>query len=160
MAEIGETSKWTALDQEEWNRPQPENLQGVDIVAFMSPYDVPKAVRSYYDEDNRNYVIEFKYIGGEETLKSAAKDEHVVLWVGRDSRRLHRIDLKAGSREPKWTLQIVPEAVPEADKAIDKLASKSQLPPRTDNYELAKKILERVLSATASDPFGGLPEPT
>jgi hypothetical protein len=154
---MGGVREWTALDQEEWNQPQPENLQGVDIVAFVSPYDVPEAVRSYYDKDNRIFVIEFKYIGGKEALKSATSDRHVTLWVGRDSKRLHRIDLKGRPQEPKWMLRIVPEV----DEAIDGLSSKRQVPPRTGNYELAKRILEKLLSTpSATNPFGQLPEPT
>lgn len=156
MPETGGVHKWTILDQEEWNQPQPESLQGVNIVAYVSPYDVPEAVRGYYDKDNQKFIIEFKYIGGREALKSATQDKHVTLWVGRDSRRLHRIDFKGEPQEPKWTLQIVPEV----DEAIDELASEHQLPPRTGNYELAKRILEKLFSAGASNPFGQSLKPT
>ena len=155
MPVSGGAWEWKDLNQEDWNQPQSEDFRGERLVAFVSPYDVPEAVRGYYDEGKKTFAIELKYIGGDETLRSAAKDETVTLWIGRDSKRLYRIDLKGGSQEPKWMVQVLPEV----DEAIDELANEPQLPPRTDNYELARRIFRKV-STNPSTPFGQLPEPT
>ena len=133
MAEVAE---WKTLDSKELNPPSLEDVKGVVIKSYVSPYDVPEAIRVHKRPDDCHFRIEFRYIGGDEPLKEWLEDEHVKLWLGRDSRRLCRVEFDL--QEDK------PEAV---NRVIDKLAGEVQRPPRQGNYQLTKKVLKSLFDS-------------
>ena len=85
-------SEWVRLDAEKLNTPQLEAIRGVNITVRMSPYDVPEAVRGYYDEELERFVIEFRYIG-DEPFRQKQKGEHITLRIGRHSGRLYGVEV-------------------------------------------------------------------
>jgi len=135
-SELAEVAKWKALDSRKLNQPSSEEVSGVEIRAYASPYDVPEAIRFYEYPDKCHFLIEFKYIGGEEAVTPSIEDEYIKLWLGRDSRRLCRVELDLKQYEPDVVYRV-----------IDRLASESQSPPRQGNYQIAKEVLESYLES-------------
>ena len=69
----------------------PEMVNGVEFRVVVSPYDRPEAVRGYWDDHRRRFVIEFRYMGGTEATRQRPAGDHVTFDVGRHSDRLYRI---------------------------------------------------------------------
>lgn len=89
-------SEWVRLNAEKLNMPKRQAVRGADITVRMSPYDVPEAVRGYYDEELKRFVIEFRYIG-DEPFRQKQKGEHITLRMGRHSGRLYGIEVDVGA---------------------------------------------------------------
>ncbi len=82
------TSKWIEIN---WNNSQTqrnETIHGVNVKMFVSPYDIPKAVRGFIDENY--FVIEFKYLNDEATTEKE-HNASVVYKFGKFSHRLYAI---------------------------------------------------------------------
>ena len=124
-------SEWVRLDAEKLNTPQLQAIRGVNITVRMSPYDVPEAVRGYYDKVQRRFVIEFRYID-DEPLQKKQKGEHITLRIGRHSGRLYGIEVDIDAMKS--------QAV-DLNQAIDSLASLPRKRSRHENYEIAKKAI-------------------
>lgn len=127
MAEVAE---WRALDSKELNEPSLEDIAGIQVRSYASPYDVPEAMRVYTYPDGCYLLVEFKYMGGEEAVRPEIEDEYFKLWLGRDSHRLCRVELDLTQHGPDVVY-----------RTIDELSSKPQSPPRQGNYQIAKKAL-------------------
>ena len=130
-------TEWLQLDGKQLNPLQKREIRGVKIDVYLSPYDVPEAVRGFYDESVARFVIEFKYLGEESTRLKRHK--HLELRVGKNSGRLYRIDVDVESLKAEAvSLNMhIPELVSEA---IDSLAPAA--PDRgRDNYDLAKQVI-------------------
>lgn len=133
---MAETFKWRALDSKKLNQPVSENIAGVMRKSYVSPYDVPEAIGVHKDSDSCHVIVEFKYIGEEETLKSWSGEDAIELWLGDKSKRLCKIEFDLREDEPE-----------EVNRAIDKLSQELQRPPRQGNYELAKKALLSIFNS-------------
>lgn len=137
--------RWIKLDAEALNKPHHENIRGVDVEVFLSPYDVPEAVRGLYDDTIERFVIEFRYLAEEEPLAADAHDAHVALKIGRNSRRLYRIEMDVNRLKADCVaLRLhVPQLVEEVDEALEKLARTSERVSRRGNYQLAKDVIAK-----------------
>ena len=124
-------NEWVRLDAEKLNTPQSQAIRGVNITVRMSPYDVPEAVRGYYDEAQRRFVIEFRYID-DEPLQKKQEGAHITLRIGRHSGRLYGIEVDVDAMKS--------QAV-DLNQAIDSLASLPRKRSRHENYEVAKKAI-------------------
>ncbi len=92
---------WIAVDPNTLDQPHPEEIQGILVEVFFSPYDVPEGVRGRYDESLRRFVIDFSYLGGPEPTRPVdSVVPNVVLEIGATTRRLQRIRLNTDAREP------------------------------------------------------------
>lgn len=140
MAEVAE---WRALDSKEFNEPLAENVAGVQIKSYASPYDVPEAMRIRLYPDSCHLLVEFRYMGGKEPVEPEVEDDDLKLWLGRDSHRLLMIELNLKHYEP--------DAI---KRVIDELSSKPQTPPRQSNYQVAKKVLLTFLPSFDSSKCG------
>lgn len=143
MAEVAE---WRALDSRaldsrEWNQPSSEDIEGISITAYVSPYDVPEEIHVYVTPNDEHYKLEFRYIGGEEATKSETGYGQVKLRLGRHSRRLYGIEFDARQAETGGV-----------SEAIDELSGESRTPPRTGNYKLVKEVVSS-LFATPDGPL-------
>jgi hypothetical protein len=116
-----------------------ESINGVPISVSPSPYDVPEAVRSVYDESKRRFSIEFQYIG-EEPLKSSDVDRGVRCLLGKNSGRLYGIDvyLDKAALEDNSAASILKVIVP----SIDALASGGGREVRKRNYGFASQAVD------------------
>jgi len=132
-------SDWIPIDFEQIEPPSRAQAGGVEINLFWSPYDVPEAVRGYYDRSLDRFVIEFKYIVDEQTTREH-ESEPVSLRVGKHSARLYAIEVDVNRlKAPSVMLNtFVPETV---DELIRKQSKAS--PKRRDNMDVARKILSQ-----------------
>ena len=72
------TDKWIEVDPEKVNPPRTESLDGVEVTVLMSPYDIPRALKGEYNEREQRFLIEFRYLGEEDTYEDTPH-EHVTL---------------------------------------------------------------------------------
>ncbi len=125
--------KWIRLDPRHYGTSEKEDRNGVEFHLHVSPYDLPDAVRGFFDRERGRFAIEFKYISPEDTHEQKV-DEHVSVRVGKSSRRLYRIDLDVASLGAE-------QVVLRVKSAVDALAASeiSRLP--TDNASVVQHVL-------------------
>ncbi len=127
--------EWIQVNPHELNKPKVERRNGVDIQVFVSPYDIPDAVRGNYDQSRRVFVVDFRYLADDEDKVEHGGDEHIKYFVGRESRRLHRIEIDVDRLD-------VNAVGLEVNKVIANLPEADRRPSRRGNYEAAGRILE------------------
>lgn len=104
---------------------------------FLSPYDVPEAVRAYRDGDS--IILEFRYIPISERTQLMEFNKDISLEVGENSGRIYKISVDS-SRDSRGK-EILAELDPIGD-AIDKfIADQESLSKRTSIYSAPKDIL-------------------
>ena len=87
------TPKWVRVDPTEVERDIASRKgRGVELRLFLSPYDVPDAVRGRYDSNLGRFVIEFRYIQEEEWERDE-HHEYITLRLGKNSRRILGIEI-------------------------------------------------------------------
>ena len=135
-------SGWLRLNQSELNKGTPKKINGVEVVVFLSPYDIPEGVRGDFDESLKRFVIRFKYLGGpekpNEPLEQVSQDDHVTLAVGRNSHRLYRVEIDVMSLGAD---EIVLKVAEDLDEAIDWLSEKRHRPSNRGRYDVAKMAI-------------------
>jgi hypothetical protein len=132
------STEWTPLNLEELNEPQIATIRGVELSVLVSPYDVPAAVRGYYDRQLNRFVIEFRYIQ-EEPITEDWRDSTMAVFVGKNSGRLYRIQLDVHKlKAQQVTLQFL---IQQMDRALEQLARNPQHRIRAGNYQLAKRVI-------------------
>ncbi len=67
-------------------------VAGINLYVELSPYDTPKAIVGRYDEQSREFVIEFEYID-DEPARRTAPGEGITLYAGKHSNKLLRIKI-------------------------------------------------------------------
>ena|SRR2546422_937721 len=132
-------SQCLALSPEKLASENQQKLRGVRLNIFVSPYDVPDAVRGYYDPSLSRFVVEFRYMT-EEKWSPKAQDQFVTLRIGRESKRLLgiEIDLRGPSAQTVSLRLHVPQLV---EQAIERLSKEPHAPSREDNYRIAKDVI-------------------
>lgn len=136
-------SGWLELEQDKLDEGTQREIRGVEVMVFLSPYDIPEAVRGSFDKSIDRFVIEFKYLGGpeepNEPLDKESQDKHVVLAVGRHSHRLYRIEVDVVSLGVEAVgLHVLED---EMDGAIDWLSDQRERPGNRGHYEIVKKAI-------------------
>lgn len=89
-------SQWIKIDPVKYDTEQIPTDSGVEFKVFLSPYDIPEAVRGFYDVAKERFTIQFKYIGNEST-ETVQRDGPVTFRVGIHSGRLHAIEVDVHS---------------------------------------------------------------
>jgi hypothetical protein len=130
---------WLSLNTDDLNVERVETIRGVEVKVFLSPYDVPEAVRGTYDKTIKRFVIEFQYIS-DEPLKRQFYDKYVDLKIGKNSRRLYAIEidvdaLKATSIEVQMGIR------QEVANALDSLLHSPINAQRRGNYHLVQQAI-------------------
>ena len=92
------TSDWIRLDASQLNEAQKEEWGGIKLETFLSPYDVPEAVRSHLDDSKEWFVIEFRYITSEPTVEVGVGP--VKFLRGKRSGRIYQIGVRAPKSPP------------------------------------------------------------
>jgi hypothetical protein len=128
---------WIELDPEWLDRRRELNTtnDGVEILVFVSPYDVPDAVRAHRDKAADIFVVEFRYIQDEPWSRHPC-NRMIALRTGSHSGRLLgvEIDLRKARNNGVVTGQ---EAMRVAVAGVD-----SQLLSHRHNFTLATQILK------------------
>jgi hypothetical protein len=126
---------WIAVDPRNLNKPQRQQTNsGVEIELYMSPYDIPQAVNGRYDESKKRFVIEFSYIAGDEPRKCVPQDEHLSLYVGKQTNRLYAIEVDIDALQAETVALTVSQRI---QNAMDALSSQ---PPRA-NHQIAREVI-------------------
>lgn len=145
---------WIKLDPESLTEAAREPISmdepDVRIEVSVSPYDVPEAMRGYFEDDEeRSFVIQFKYLDDEPTEEREA-GPFATLHVGKNSGRLYRIevdvegiekaevtDIEAGVERIGLELKVVDAA----EQAVEAFTQSHPEPARTKNLEVAQSVL-------------------
>ena len=142
---------WITVEIEDAETLRKKSVRGIDVQFFVSPYDIPEAIRGRYDAQHKKFVIEFKYVGNESTTK--VEDKHVTYNVGQTSRRLYglAIDVEALRAEIvglnvevnqiRERQELADRILNEITEAIESLIERhpgAGTNERDDNYKLAK----------------------
>lgn len=113
-----------------------ENEKAVKI--FLSPYDIPDAVRAY--SEGRNLIIEFRYIHIKESMETHKEDEFIEFEVGVRTKRIYKIRVSPSSAKEE-RINITAE-LDELDSAIDHfITEQEKISKRLYMYEAPKRIL-------------------
>lgn len=128
--------EWIKVDEKQYDSPPKEiKRSGVVFEVFISPYDLPEAVRGSYDDQRKRFVIEFRYIQ-DEPKEKVVGGQFVTFEVGKHSKRLYHIEVDVDK------LRVNTVALQLVDKAIDhlgvQLSHTQDLPP---NFQVAKRVL-------------------
>lgn len=132
-------SKWLQVDLDTETPEDRQLIRGVKVKLLVSPYDIPEAVRGFYDEQKHRFVIEFRYIGDEPT-ELQPQDRHITLVVGKNSGRLYGIEIDVDTLKVE-VVGLRMEIIKEVNEALDNLVQKSISPSRRDNYRLTKDAI-------------------
>jgi hypothetical protein len=117
-------------------RSRPE--KGLAYTVFVSPYDVPHAVRGMYDDDDHIFIIEFRYIQ-DEPIRLMAWDENTTLRLGKHSGRLFGLQVDV-DRVGAGTVKL--DFVSEIDQLVNKLGGAPASQFRGRNFALASEVLQ------------------
>jgi len=127
--------KWIEVDQRELNEPRRETLRnGAEVQVFVSPNDIPTFARAEFSKAEKRFVMEFRYLSGEEETVERPVDTNLKVFVGKHSNRLYRIEINVNN----FTAEQLELYIP---KWIDELEQVPQRPQRHGNYETVRKLL-------------------
>ena len=142
---------WLTLDTEDLaSFPETKKMiRGREISVVVSPYDVPKAVRSYMDGQTNTLVVEFRYLSNEEPTVEQIS-EGVSVLAGKHSGRIYalRIPQQPSTGNP---VHVRLHTADEAEHAIDRIDRRNT---SSLNHGMAKRILNRLQDQL----FGGRTE--
>jgi hypothetical protein len=134
-------SEWMKLDLASLDKGRTERIHGVMVHLLASPHNVPEAVRGFYDKAKERFVIEFRYLDEEDTVKKTANAE-TCLFVGKNSSRLYRIELDVRALKAKEVGLLV-SAPQSAMEGIQYLKQHQQSLSIERNYDVADTVIER-----------------
>jgi hypothetical protein len=153
---------WIQLDASRFDRAQLKTIRGVEVKVFLSPYDVPEALRGAYDEELKRFVIEFQYIS-DEPLKRRTYDQYVTTRLGRNSNRLYAIEIDVDAMR----VETVNLSVLVQEKVDGVLAGLIREPidvRRIGNYQLAQQAIsnehDQLFSRFSQSNSGSLMQPS
>ncbi len=131
---------WIKLDPARLSRSETTHVHGVEISVGLSPYDIPDAVRGYYDDDVKRFVIEFNYLDDSEKRVPSWQNEHITLYVGQHTGCLYEIHVNVDELEAK-TVKLNVTFVKWIDDAIQNLTRDKRLESRKRHYEVANAVV-------------------
>jgi hypothetical protein len=140
-------AKWVQVDWEKLNQPRQQTINGVEVTVYLSPYDMPEAVKGEYNDAKDRFVVRFQYLGGKEPIEYRSEDEHVQLGIGRKTSRLHEILVDVNALQANSVmLKMQPSdlVANEVKDAIDRFArSPVAAAPQKGNYEAVSEVLQQ-----------------
>ena len=133
---------WIVLDRHHAARAQKERIRGVDVTVYMSPHNVPRAVRGITLAETGIFRIEFQYLDGSEhplDTPRVSSDGVVTIYPGRHSGRIQRIDVKTQGSTNTVSLKI--GVVEEAEKGLRELQTTEKTLSKRMNLGAAVEAL-------------------
>jgi len=127
--------RWIKLDPKRLDAKQQEATAGMHLEFSLSPYDIPESVRGYSDENQKRFVIEFKYMT-EEPLNERKLSEHLSVMEGKNSSRLYRV----------FIVDVNARNIGSIKAAIREARQSSSLSQDVKRQALNSKLLEAVES--------------
>ena len=129
---------WINIDPKTIKEEKLRNIRGVQLNVQLSPYDIPEAVRGYYNKKRKIFVIEFRYLSDEPTKnKKLDKKDNLSLKIGRNSHRLYGIEIDVDAMEVQAVKlkMMVERAMDDFTASADEL--------REGNYRLTRDIIQQ-----------------
>jgi len=118
------------------------NIRGNKIEVFVSPYDIPKAIRGYRDPDAGRIVIEMKYITEDEPTKTQKISDWISCAIGKASSRIYSISVVAKTAEFRAGDEIRRDAsMKELVQCIDEMANAATRSASKNNPEMVKQAI-------------------
>lgn len=116
--------------------------KGVEFELFVSPFDVPDAVRGHYDKALDKFIIELKYIGDESKQLEKKVGDHILFRTGANSGRLYAIILVDVKLLKVGQVGLKIMSKKNIAEVLSKYAKSGAKPQRRENYELAQKVID------------------
>ena len=144
------TPDWHDLGHTKTALPDSKKIGKTTIQVFVSPYDVPEAMRGCYNRKSHIFLIEFRYVGGEESLEERV-EAGITLKLGRHSGRVHGIEvdttkIDGDSIDISFHLRKV---ISRVEIAIESLEAprrswlfRAEKPYAPENYRMTRQIIE------------------
>jgi len=134
---------WVKLEPAQFeNVKTQKRIRGIDVDVYISPYDIPEAVRGYFDEDLDRFVIEFRYIEDERT-EQHPQSEKVTLRLGKYSQRIYAIEIDVKALKAKAVSLNLNLLEDEVEGALNAFASESPSRMRETNYALTRDVIDQ-----------------
>ena len=112
-------ANWIKLDSISREGGEEATMRGVNVKLFVSPNDIPKAIRGFYDKHAACFVIEFTYMMWDEGVTSKEIDEHVSIEAGKHTGRIKKIEIDVdGAGANQVSLELMTR-MDKAFKAMD-----------------------------------------
>lgn len=121
---------WIRVRPKDLREAEVAEIEGVEVTLLVSPYDIPDAVRGYYDQDLKRFVLELKYLQDEKWNREDV-DQHTWARVGATSGRVRGIELDVDALGVG-----VVELRVQAERALASLG-------RASNTNLVKKAIDQ-----------------
>ena len=144
--------RWIRVDPNKYDEPGEIGMTADVEVVFISPFEIPRGVRGYYDDVRERFVIEFKYITREPTENKDVGPSGVTTVVGSKTGRIlgFEIDVNAlGATSVSLRLRAVQEAI-EAVRG----EHAAPLDPWS-RLQLNSHVADRVLQDRQEEVFAG-----
>ena len=147
-----EEPRWIRLDQGLYCQPHQIGMTDVEVEIFISPYEIPRAVRGYRDERRGRFNIEFAYITRERTKKTKIGPPGVRTIVGRKTGRIRGFEIdvdQLGATSVELRLSAVQEA-------IAALRREREVPRDADPWEwqhISSLAADRILQDRREEVF-------
>jgi hypothetical protein len=126
--------EWIKVDPSTLNPPKQETVDGTKVTIKASPYDVPDAYRSYYDEQIGRHVVEFRYLTTEEKVRRENYGPHLTLRIGKNSSRVYGVEIGSPALQQRRWLQITVNALNEREEKVGRKE-------KFLNYAIASRLL-------------------
>jgi hypothetical protein len=115
-------------------------IKAEKLRASLSPYDIPQNVTTYYDEKNKVFNFELKYLTPDEPKIETDSDDNIVLILGKNSGKVYggRINDQPKNKLPGVRLVIIGAIARLLEKVPTDRPSIKRM-----NYGLIKDFLEK-----------------
>lgn len=144
----GAACKWIEVDPKKLNLAREDQSRGsIYIKLYVSPHDVPEAVRGCWDGDAERFVVEFRYLDSEPSKLERGVGP-VRLRLGKYSRRINGIEVDTRSLEAD---EVQLEISSIAQSALERLAAQPSKPHPDQNYRVAKDLVAQLASKLFSE---------
>jgi hypothetical protein len=135
--------RWITVEPQLAFASQKQLIGGREVNVFISPYNVPRAIRAEKTPDGKRLKFFFRYLDGEENPGSGERTSHdgvAIVRYGRSSGRVSCIEIDL--IEAKVRSVRLRSAVEEAEKALEFCEQAEKSLSKRLNYQAASEALE------------------
>ena len=142
MNALATPTEWIKVDDSKYGSDESRRVRNVVVHLSRSPYDVPRQVRSRFDEKSGALFLELKYLDDEPT-REVKLDHHNFAHIGKHSNRIYSLEIGCSSEAAQRQSEIEQLKClhAEMEKAFDELRMQAHVRERATNHTLTKKII-------------------
>ena len=150
---------WIPVDLGSYDEPREIGMSAdVEVNVFISPFEIPRAVRGYYDDAQNLFRIEFKYITHEKPIaRSDIGPSEVTTIVGSKTGRILGFEIDVDALGAT-SVSLGVRAEEEVHKAIAAVREDAA-PPDPDPWSrirLNSHVTDRVLQDRRDEVFSSM----